>query len=94
MMYAHYIQIVPTYNTFPQKLICKISNAPDINVLHDSSHCDHVAGTSCVAEVFRNLHFDGPGDLSGLVLGDLLDADALPVDSGGQRVVTQVGKAP
>ena len=63
-------------------------------MLHDSSDCDHVAGTSCVAEVFRNLHFDGPGDLSGLVLGDLLDADALPVDSGGQRVVAQVGKAP
>ena len=77
-----------------QKQISKISNSPDINVLHDSSNCNHVARTSCVAEVFRDLHFDSPWDLSCLVLGDLLDADALPVNSDSERVVTQVGKSP
>ena len=70
------------------------SNSPYIYMLHDPSHCNHVARASCVAEVFRDFHLDRSWDLSCFVLCDLLDADALPVYSGSQRVVTQVGKAP
>ena len=67
---------------------------PSSDVFHDARDCDNVARAGRVAEVFRDLHLDRPGDLPGLVLGELLHADVLPVDRDGQRVVAQEGEAP
>ena len=63
-------------------------------MLDDSRHRDDVAGTGGVAEVLGDLHLDRPRDLPRLVLRDLLDADALPVDRRRQRVIAQEGEAP
>ena len=92
---GHHLQSVATLcNNWKSINPENVINSPDIDVLDDPRHRDHVAGTGGVAEVLGDLHLDRPRDLSRLVLRDLLDADALPVDRRRQRVVAQEGEAP